>query len=84
MINMKIKSFLFVFILLNGLFLSNLYSQKYDIVDKIVDGYPKNLSNTDQLISLINKDFTSPNERARAVFTWVASNISYDISLLTN
>ena len=81
MINMKIKSFLFVFILLNGLFLSNLYSQKYDIVDKIVDGYPKNLSNTDQLISLINKDFTSPNEKARAVFTWVASNISYDISL---
>lgn len=78
---MKIKNILFVFILLNGLFLSNIYAQKYDAVDEIVDRYPKSLSSPDQLISLINKDFSRSDEKARAVFRWVATTISYDISL---
>lgn len=78
---MKIKSIFSVFFVLNLFFLTNLYSQKFDSVDEIVDGYPKNLTNADQLVELIKKDFSLPNEKARAVFRWVATTISYDVTL---
>lgn len=63
------------------LFLSNSYAQKYEAVDKMVDGYSKDLSNADDLVQLINTDFTQANEKARAAFRWVATNISYDVAL---
>lgn len=78
---MKIRNLFFIILVFNFVFLSNAYSQKYDTVDAIVDEYPKDLATADQLVALIKKDFSLPNEKARAVFRWVAVNISYDVVL---
>lgn len=71
----------YIFLLLNILILNLSYSQKYDSVDAIVDNYPKNILDAEKLVKLINNDFSKPDERARAVFRWIATNIRYDIDL---
>ena len=78
---MKLKNIFCTFLFLNIIFSSCLYSQKYNAVDSITDGYSKDLTNADELVKLVNKDFSRPDEKARAVFRWVATNISYDVGL---
>jgi transglutaminase/protease-like cytokinesis protein 3 len=46
-----------------------------------VDTYSKDITNTDKLVELINKDFSLQDEKARAVFRWVTTSISYDVNL---
>jgi len=58
------------------------FSKGYEKVDRIVQNYPDSFSNPDQLARLINRDFTFPEEKARAIFTWIALNIEYDINAL--
>jgi transglutaminase/protease-like cytokinesis protein 3 len=53
-------------------------AQDYAKVDNIVKTYPGSFSSTDKLAERITKDFTRDDERARAVFTWIATNIKYD------
>jgi transglutaminase/protease-like cytokinesis protein 3 len=69
------------FILFSFSFVNATYCQKYNLVDSIVDSYSKEISNADQLVELINKDFSKQEEKARAVFKWVTANISYDVDL---
>ncbi|MFV8379031.1 transglutaminase domain-containing protein [Flavobacterium sp. LB3R33] len=76
---MQLKNLLLLFLCLS--FLNTAYSQKYNVVDSIVDAYPKSIISTDQLVELINNDFFKQDEKARAVFKWVATNISYDVDL---
>jgi transglutaminase/protease-like cytokinesis protein 3 len=78
---MKAKYIFYTFLFLNLLFLNFSYSQKYNSIDSIVDTYPKNIITAEKLIELINKDFSKQDEKARAVFRWVATNISYDVDL---
>lgn len=78
---MKTKYIFYTFLFLNLLFSKFLYSQKYNSIDSIVDTYPKNIITAEKLIELINKDFSKQDEKARAVFRWVATNISYDVDL---
>lgn len=68
-----------VFLLLNILFLNVSYAQLYDTVDAKVDIYSKDIVDAEKLVELINKDFYKPVDKARAVFRWVSTNISYDI-----
>lgn len=53
-------------------------AQDYAKVDNIVDAYPKSFSSPDKLAEQINKDFRRDDEKARAIFTWIATNIKYD------
>ena len=78
---MKPKNIFYTFLFLNLLLTNYSFSQKYDLVDSIVDTYPKNIITADKLVELINKDFSKQDEKARAVFRWVATNISYDVEL---
>ena len=50
---MSLKNVFFSFLLLVLLFSNYSYSQKYDAVDAIVDGYSNDLSNADDLIKLV-------------------------------
>ena len=76
---MKLK---YIRIVIFILLISNYsYSQKYIIVDSIVEAYPKYLINADKLVELINKDFSKQDEKARAVFRWITTNIAYDVDL---
>lgn len=55
------------------------YSQDYTKVDAVVRAYPNSFASVDKFAERINKDFTSNEEKARALFTWMAINIKYDV-----
>jgi len=57
---------------------SNLYSQHYRNVDNIVKTYPQSIKKLEDLTDLINQDFSLTDEKARAVYRWITSNIAYD------
>lgn len=59
-------------------------SQDYQKVDNTVGNYPKSFSNPQLLANLILRDFEMPEEKARAIFTWIALNIDYDIKALSS
>ena len=79
-INKKTEFYtLFLFLLL--IFTNKSHSQNYVLVDSIVDTYPKNINTLDNLADQIRRDFVREEEKARAVFRWVATNISFDVEL---
>ncbi|WP_347922407.1 transglutaminase domain-containing protein [Pontimicrobium sp. SW4] len=54
------------------------FSQNYELVDKIVRNYPS-YSNLETLSKRIKNDFKTEATKARAAYTWIATNINYDI-----
>jgi hypothetical protein len=54
-------------------------SQDYQNIDNKVDKYPRSFSKPEKLAELINKDFKSENDKARAIYRWIALNIAYDV-----
>jgi len=54
-------------------------AQDYSQVDQLVSGYPRSFSKVEALAEKINKDFTKEDEKARAIFYWIANNIKYDV-----
>jgi transglutaminase/protease-like cytokinesis protein 3 len=69
-----LNAFLLLFLFLG--FSAN--AQDYAKVDNVVKTYPKSFSSPDKLADQIAKDFTRDDEKARAAFTWIATNIKYD------
>lgn len=78
---MIIRKIAFVFVFFN--FMSFAYSQKYNAIDSIVSKYP-NFGNTEKLAERIQKDFTTEYDKARAIYSWVALNIDYDVKKFRN
>lgn len=61
----------------SGLFAQN----KIRVVDKIMQQIPESLTySTKDIAGYINSNFSTQNEKARAVFIWIAKNIQYDIA----
>jgi transglutaminase/protease-like cytokinesis protein 3 len=60
------------------------FAQNYAQVDKKVSEYPKSFSNLDKLANQINKDFKKPEEKARAIYAWIAMNVAYDTKGMTS
>lgn len=54
------------------------YSQ-YDRVDALVKTYPKRFGDPEALVRRIATDFSKPEEKIRAIFTWLATNVTYDL-----
>ncbi len=81
---MKPKNIFYTFLFLNLLFSTWAYSQKYNSVDSIVLKYPKHFETPKQLADQIQKDFASEYDKSRAIFTWMALNISYDVKTFLN
>jgi transglutaminase/protease-like cytokinesis protein 3 len=48
-------------------------------VDKIVLKYPSEYTSIDSLAQRVLNDFSTPTEQVRAFYTWLISNISYDV-----
>jgi len=55
------------------------YSQSYATVDNAIANYPKSYESPQKLAEKINVDFKTEEEKARAIFTWIATNIHYDL-----
>lgn len=54
------------------------HAQDYAKVDATVKTYPTTYNSIDRLAGRISADFQRDDERARAIFTWIALNISYN------
>lgn len=53
---------------------------EYASIDKKIAAIPSNLTtSTDGIAAYIKANFTSENDKIRAIFFWTASNISYDV-----
>lgn len=62
--------------------LTNIHAQNFEKVDQRVGLYPKQYASADQLADQITKDFMSDVDRIRAIYTWLAINVSYDLKTL--
>ncbi len=78
------KKNVFCIVLVLVLVGKSLFSQDYQKVDRIVKEYPRSFSNPDKLIERINNDFNLNEEKVRAIFTWIALHIEYDIKSLSD
>ena len=56
------------------------YCQSYTKVDNVIQNYSKLYSSAENLAAQINQDFKNEDEKARAIFTWIALNIKYDLN----
>ncbi|WP_181248455.1 transglutaminase domain-containing protein [Flavobacterium magnum] len=61
------------------LFIQSAFAQDFAAVDDIVRGYPSAFSSAEKLAGKINTDFSSDADKARAIYTWIATNIRYDL-----
>jgi len=57
---------------------SAIYSQEYKKVDTIVSKYPNRFNSPTKLAKRISNDFKTELQQARAVYFWIANNVSYD------
>ncbi len=65
-------------------FSTQLYSQKYSQVDETVRNYPKYFASPQNFADKVNSDFRREEDKARAIFTWIAINIHYDLKAYSN
>ena len=75
----KIISCLRISVLLWFLLVSVSSFAQYEPVDAKVKLYPKSFSDPQKLAEKINADFSKQDEKARAIFTWIALHIKYDL-----
>lgn len=69
-----------LFLSFSGIF----YAQDYKAVDERVKQYPKRITSAEALATQIQKDFKSDKEKVRALYTWLALNIEYDMNEFLN
>lgn len=73
---LKLKLVFFTtFLLISGL----LHAQGYSEIDTAIKSYPKSFSSTAKLAARINEEFKSEEEKVRAIYTWIALNVRYDL-----
>lgn len=54
-------------------------AQDFAKVDSKVQSYPKTFKDTDAFAAQITKDFKTEEDKARAIFDWIAFNVKYDL-----
>ena len=74
----KIIGFLLLFVTIQ------ITAQNATEVDNIIKKYPKSFLNPEQLASKIQKDFNTEYSKARAIYTWMAINMTYDVKAYLN
>ncbi len=65
-----------LFFLLVG---QSVFSQNYAEVDRKVFAYPTSFGSPEKLADKVNSDFASDKLKARAIYSWIAKNVSYDL-----
>lgn len=63
--------------MLVGTFVS---AQDLAAVDRIANAYPTTFPSPEKLAEKVNSDFSSDVEKARAIYTWIAKNVRYDLA----
>jgi len=55
-------------------------AQDYERVDATIKLYPTSFNAPEELSAFITRDFTSEEEKVRAIYTWIISNVAYEPS----
>ncbi|MCK5535601.1 MAG: hypothetical protein KAI79_02175 [Bacteroidales bacterium] len=71
-----IRAILLFWLLLSFTFLN---AQQLDPIDVMVSQYPKTFNKPEELATLINNDFDTDKDKARAIYSWITMNVKYDI-----
>jgi len=53
-------------------------SQDYERVDATIQLYPTQFNSAEELSRFIERDFTSEDEKVRAIYGWIIQNVVYD------
>lgn len=53
-------------------------TQDYERVDAAIQIYPERFQNVEELSRLITRDFIAPEDKVRAIYSWIIQNIAYD------
>ncbi|MCH9660512.1 MAG: hypothetical protein K0U54_06330 [Bacteroidetes bacterium] len=69
---------LFLFWVLHFLLTSTLMAQNYERVDATIEMYPKQFNSVEELSAFITRDFSTEEEKVRAIYTWLIHNVSYE------
>ncbi|WP_242410247.1 transglutaminase domain-containing protein [Flavobacterium sp. Root901] len=80
---MSFKKIFSILFFLNIVFINSTCSQQYIAIDSIVLKYP-DFGSTEKLAEKINEDFKSDRDKARAIYSWIALNINYDLETYLN
>lgn len=67
-------SFLFLFSICSWIS----YGQDYTRVDETIKLYPETFNSAEELSFFITRDFTSEDDKVRAMYSWMLANIEYD------
>lgn len=54
------------------------YSQDYERVDATIQLYPEQAENAEELSKFISRDFTTDEDKVRAIYSWIIKNIAYN------
>lgn len=54
------------------------HAQNYEQVDATIQLYPKSFENPEQLSKFISRDFSSEEDKVRAIYSWIVNNIAYE------
>src|SRR4051812_15294829 len=55
-------------------------AQDYSGVDKIASGYPTSFASPEKLAQKVTSDFKTDDQKARAIYVWIAKNVRYDLN----
>lgn len=73
------------FLLMIVLFVTTLSFGQFEAIDTKMDEIPESLeSSTTSIANYISENFTTDDDKIRAVFYWTASTISYDVENMFN
>lgn len=57
---------------------SPVFAQDFERVDATIKLYPNRFDSPEQLSKFISRDFTTEEEKIRAIYGWIINNVSYD------
>jgi len=69
------KNIWFIFILF---YTAASFSQDYEKIDAIILLYPTSCDTPEDISKFITRDFTTEEEKIRAIYSWIIKNIAYD------
>lgn len=73
-----IKQFTYLLLFLIGVTPLIGFSQDYERIDATILLYPKTFEKAEDLSKFISRDFTTDEEKVRAMYSWIIQNIAYE------
>ncbi len=59
---------------------SGLYAQEYERIDAMIPMYPSQFDAAEAFSNMLSRDFTTDEDKVRAMYTWLIHNVAYDPS----